>query len=366
MSWAEDLSRIDSEGCRRRLGSLKGAVGADFTTNDSLGLSTHPALLESVKASFSKMGATGSRLLGGDSPTLRELEAALAQWLSIESALVFNSGYHANTGILPALYGPGDVVFADRLCHASLWDGIALSKASLHRFAHNDLTHLETLLKKHRPNAKRAVIVAEALFSMDGDFAPLSDLVRLKHQFGAELYVDEAHSIGAYGPTGNGLVGLLGLEKDIDFWVGTFGKAFGSYGAFVGCADILKHLLINKARPFIFSTALPQPVVAWNLAAIHLMPHLHSERQTLHRHSAQFRDHLPGTPSTSHIVPVITGSAASALALADRLHTEGFAVTAIRHPTVPKGTERIRLSLTATHSPDTLHHLLHILSETLA
>ena len=298
------------------------------------------------------MGSTGSRLLSGNSSLVEELETKIAAFKFTESALVFNSGYQLNSGIISHIVGASDVVFGDKQIHASMVEGCVRSKAKLIRFKHQSLEHLEYLLKKNRPSYKKALIMIESLYSMDGDKAPLSDLIRLSKNYKCELYVDEAHAFGVYGENGEGLVSKK-LATDISYQVGTFGKAYGSSGAFIACSESFKASLINSCKAFIYSTALPLPVVAWNLAAVELMPSLSERRQKLY-HLCAYAASLFSCNWGSYICPYIVGDSEKTVELSAALKEKGLWTLPIRPPTVQASSSRLRLSLTYWHSESDL------------
>jgi len=295
-------------------------------------------------------GSGSSRLLTGNHPAYISLENKLAEWYGTESALVFDSGYHANIGILPALTTSKDLILADKLVHASLIDGIRLSSTECVRFRHNDFEQLEAILEKRRSDYEQVFIVTESVFSMDGDRADLPKLVALKKKYDALLYVDEAHAVGVRGERGLGLAEEQGVLPDIDLLVGTFGKAVASQGAFVACNSILREYLVNTMRPLIFSTALPPASVRWTEFVMERLKGQNNERKYLDGISACLRADLASaglkTAGESHIVPLITGDNAKAVRLSAYLQENGFFVLPIRTPTVPAGSERLRFSLT--------------------
>jgi 8-amino-7-oxononanoate synthase len=286
------------------------------------------------------------------------LESAVAAFKKSEAALVFNSGHAANTGIIPALVGRGDVVFSDRLNHASIVDGILLSGARLVRYPHNDYETLASLMEKHAKG--RILIVTDGVFSMDGDIAPLDELVTLKQRHGALLMVDDAHGSGVLGERGRGSAELLGVGNDVDIQMGTFGKALGSFGAYVAVSAELRDLLINRARSFIFSTSLPPAVLAASLAAVELVqtPEGDGLREKLSANTRFFRNSLAEAgfripDGSTQIVPIVIGSAATTMQFSEALLADGIFAQGIRPPTVPAGTSRLRFTLMATHThPD--------------
>lgn len=330
----------------------------NLSANDYLGLSQHPAILKAMQAALLKegAGAGASRLVTGNRAAYAELEQAIAEWQSCEAALVFANGYMANTGVIQAVVGRDDVVFSDRLNHASIVDGILLSRAELVRYRHNDMEHLAALLHKHR-DRRRKLIVTDSVFSMDGDQAPLQELVLLKQAYGAMLMVDEAHSGGVYGSSGEGLCHELGVKDDVDIHMGTFSKAFGVYGAYLCGSRTLIDILVNKARPLIYSTALPPSLLAGIAQALILVQQEHWRRERLQAAARRFRTSLSKAGllvgsggGGSPIVPILIGGNETALQFSAMLEERGIAAVAIRPPTVPDGTARIRFTLSAAHT----------------
>jgi len=342
---------------------VKSSVYWDFTSNDYLNLSSHPELLKSIPKTLSQgFGSTGSRLLSGDYDVFHQLESNLASTFSKESALLFNSGYQANCGILPALTTDKDLIIADKLSHASIIDGLRLSQATFTRFRHNTFHHLKALLTEHREKYEQCYIVTESLFSMDGDSPNFDQLIELKKEFSCKLYVDVAHSFGCSGKSGCGLD--ESVLPHIDFIIGTFGKALGSYGAFIACDDHSKQVLINQARSFMYSTALPLPIIYWNNEALSLLPSLTKERAQLAAKARFFRSHINqlgyDSPSTYQIVPVILGSSSRSEKIADQLAELGYWVKPIRYPTVPHHQARLRFSITTGLPDDVLQSLVSV------
>lgn len=354
---ASRLSELQRQAQMRELSIIQ---GVNLCSNDYLGLSTDPRLKEALREGLEyceRTGATGSRLLSGHHAVWDKLEAEFAAFAGTEAALFFNSGFAANTGLLSALLGPGDVVFSDALNHASIIDGIRLSGVQKVIYPHSDLNFLGDTLRRHSQTGGSRVIVTESIFSMDGDRAPIRELFQLAERYGAEVIVDEAHATGACGPRGRGLVAGLGLARQTLAAVHTCGKALASAGAFICGSKTLKQFLINHARSFIFSTALP-PYLAFQVrAALRLSNSMEGEREHLASLSARLRERLCSLgfdcgASSSHIVPLVIGGNEAALDLAAALQARGFAVRAIRSPSVPPGTERLRLSLTARLTMD--------------
>ena len=327
----------------------------NLSSNDYLGLSRDTRLrkefLTRAMEEYLPLSSASSRLLTGNFPAYTELEELLASSYGKESALVFNSGYHANVGILPALADKDTLILADKLVHASLIDGIRLSGAAYKRFRHQDYEQAEHILQNSAHTYKRIILVTESIFSMDGDIADLQRLARIKKQYpNALLYVDEAHAIGVRGKRGLGIAEESGTLRDIDLLVGTFGKALASMGAFVVCSRLLHDVLVNRMRPLIFSTALPPLQVAWTSHIFRLLPRMEDRRTHLKKLSALVAQALQGQGgeiSSSHIIPYIVHDSEACLRLAESLQRKGFYCLAIRPPTVPQGTSRLRLSLTA-------------------
>lgn len=345
-----------------RLAGGDGRELRDFSSNDYLALSQHPELVAAGRAALERYGtgAGAARLLSGNFSVHQELEAAVAKLKGQAAALLFGSGYMANTGIIPALVGRDDLIFTDRLNHASIYDGCRLSGARLVRFHHNDLNHLEAQLKAKRTKGT-ALIVVESIYSMDGDRCPLREVVGLKERYGCLLMVDEAHATGVFGQGGGGVIEADGVGGAVDLAMGTFGKALGSYGAYVAGSRIMIDYLINRARSFVFSTALPPPVAAASLAAVRLVQRQPELRQELAAKVDFFKQRLrqggfDGVTGPSQIVPVLVGASAKALAAARFLREQGVFVPAVRPPTVPQGTARLRFSITRHHRSEDLAH----------
>ncbi|HHT7890253.1 8-amino-7-oxononanoate synthase [Pasteurella multocida] len=329
----------------------------NMSSNDYLGLANNEALRQAFFTQYQDqlpaLTSSSSRLLTGSFPIYDELESLMAQAFGRETALLFNSGYHANIGILPALADKKTLIVADKLVHASMIDGIRLAQCEFVRFRHHDYAHLEQILQKNDRTFERIIVVTESVFSMDGDCADLIQLVALKQRYPqVMLYVDEAHAIGVLGEKGLGLAEQQGCINQIDILVGTFGKALGSMGAYVICDQVIRDYLVNKMRPLIFSTALPPFNVAWTHFVFQQLPHLQAERAHLAQLSQYLRQAIVDIfqvpmPSESCIVPYILGDNELTVRTAQRLQQQGYYCLPIRPPTVPKGTSRIRFSLTA-------------------
>ena len=368
------LQQLTDQSVRRSLSPLESATGPIvshagrtvilLSSNDYLGLATHPEVVQAAIEATERYGtgSGASRLVSGTLPPHTSLEAALAKFKGTDASLVFGAGYLANVGVIPTLIDRGGLIIADRLCHASLIDGCRLSRADFRVFRHGDCAHLETLLRR-RVSYRSTLIITEGLFSMDGDLAPLSDLVELAERYDAMLYVDDAHGTGIMGATGRGTIEQFDLEGRIPFHMGTLSKALGSYGAYVvGSNDCVQYLL-NVARPFIFTTALPPAIAAAASAAITVIEQEPERRARLWANRHYLFNGLQNqgfrlTPTVSPILPVLIGDAAKASAFADRLLAHGVYATAIRPPTVPDDTSRIRFTVTAQHTTDQLDEAL--------
>lgn len=360
------LAELSDLATRAQLRNLEAVRGVDLSSNDYLGLATDPrmkqAVLEGV-ASATRIGSTGSRLMSGHDEVWTVLEADFARWVGAEAALFFTSGYAANMGLMRALLRPEDTVFSDSANHASLIDGIRLTICRRVIFPHLDLNFLEEELRRtvNIPGAR--VIVVESIFSMEGDRAPLANLAMLAERYNAELIVDEAHATGVRGPGGSGCVAEAGLSGHVLATVHTCGKGLASAGAFVCGSDNLRRFLINRARTFIFGTALPPYFASQVAAGMSLAKEAECERAHLMDLSGLLRNEMRSNDfdiasSDSHIVPVILGSNDAAVHFAGSLKSKGFAVRPIRPPTVPAGTARLRLSLTSKLSAVVLKDLV--------
>ncbi len=379
-----ELDSLKRQGLYRKLRTMEAGHGPRVTvggremlslaSNDYLGLACHPALRHAACAAVQRYGtgSGASRLLSGSSPLHARLEESLAAFLGCEAVLLFNSGYAANTGVLGALCDAGDLILSDSLNHASIVDGCRLSKADILIYNHRDTNHLEDLLKVNS-GYRRRWIVTEGVFSMDGDVAPLDDLAGLADTYGAEIYLDDAHGIGVLGERGRGTAARCGVEERLTLRMGTLGKAFGSYGAYVGGGRDSIDLLINRARPFIFSTALPPPVLAASAAALEIVggPEGDSLRTRLGVNVQTLVSELraagcPDMTGDTPITPLILGPVATALVVAERLFAGGIFAPAIRPPTVPEGTARIRFSVMASHGEAELARVGAILKTMLA
>jgi 8-amino-7-oxononanoate synthase len=363
-----ELARLEEASLRRVLRAVEPGGLLNFASNDYLGLAAHPALIEASRRAMAGQGtgAGASRLITGTTSAVLELEKNIATWKEKEAALVFGSGYAAALGTIPALVGKGDTVILDKLVHASLIDAARLSGATVRVFPHNRMDRLEALLGKL--SGGRVLVVTESLFSMDGDLAPLPELVEIKDRHGAWLLVDEAHATGLYGATGAGLVAEAGLSNRVEVIMGTLSKALGSVGGYIAGSRALIDWLVNRARSFIYSTALPPGVVAASLAAVELVQKAEGAalRERLRENIALFREGLAPnwtTKAPGAIQPLLCGGAAEAIALADALRQRGFLIPAIRYPTVPRQAARLRVTLSAAHTAGEIRSLTQVLAE---
>jgi 8-amino-7-oxononanoate synthase len=350
---------------------VDGKTYVNFCSNDYLGLANHPQVVAAFQAAANDfgVGSGASHLVCGHSSLHHQLELELAEFVGRDRALLFSTGYMANLGAVNALLGKNDYVFEDRLNHASLLDAGLLSGARFQRFLHNDLDNLESRLKK--AGQGRKLIVVDSVFSMDGDLAPLPELALLAQQYNAWLMVDDAHGMGVFGANGAGCAQHFKLDQQqLPIVMGTLGKAFGGFGAFVAGSAALIETLIQFSRPYIYTTALPPAVAAANLASLHLMRRDDHYRQHLHRLIAQFKTGaatlgLKLMPSCSAIQPLLVGDSVKALALSAALTEKNLLISAIRPPTVPANTARLRITLTAAHSEQHVDQLLTGLAEVL-
>ncbi|MBN1278517.1 MAG: 8-amino-7-oxononanoate synthase [Chlorobium sp.] len=344
---------------------VAGQSRLNLSSNDYLGLAEdrflRDAYSEACREQGYSMTSSSSRLLTGNHHWYEQLERELEQMYGRDAALVFNSGYHANVGILPALAGRNDLILSDRLNHASIIDGAGISGAVHLRYRHNDTSHLEELLDSAQGSYRHRFIVTESVFSMDGDLADLRKLVQLKKRYGAVLIVDEAHAAGVFGERGLGLCETTGTVADMDIIIGTFGKAFASTGAYAVMDSVIRDYLVNTMRSFIFTTALPPAVLAWSMMTLRKQSEMYGERIHLQRIAAMLRGRLADAgfevSGVSQIVPVITGSNESAVILAEKLRRAGVLGMAVRPPTVPENRARIRLSLRANLQWDDIEYI---------
>jgi len=371
----ERLEELRELGLYRRMRMVSGPQGPRVVldgkpvlllcSNNYLGLADHPRVREAAADAAMRwgVGAGASRLVSGTMRVHRKLEERLAEFKHAGTALLYGSGYLANIGVISALAGKGEVVFSDELNHASIIDGCRLSRAETFVYRHNDMDHLAWALE--RASGRGALIATDSVFSMDGDVAPLTELVELARRHRVRLVVDEAHGVGCLGPGGRGAIHEAGLEREVDVVVGTLGKALGSYGAYVTCDADLARFLVNRSRPFIFSTAPPPPAVAGALAALELLCEEPRRVERLEHNGATLRDELARegfdvSASTTQIVPLVIGDAGQAMEICERAIEQGVFAQAIRPPTVAEGTSRLRLAVMATHTKEELREAARV------
>jgi 8-amino-7-oxononanoate synthase len=373
----ERLREIRGRGLYRRMRVVSGPQGPRvlldgrpvllLCSNNYLGLADHPRVREAAAEAAMRYGAGSgaSRLVSGNMTIHRRLEEQLAEFKRSEACLLFGSGYLANVGVVSALAREGDVVFSDRLNHASIVDGCRLARAETFVYEHGDVDQLEWGLRQ--AGGRGSLIVTDGVFSMDGDLAPLEEIVELAQRFDARVMVDEAHATGAVGPGGRGSVADAGLESEVDLVIGTLGKALGSYGAYACCDGAIAKYLVNTARTLIFSTALPPPSAAAALAALELLRASPHRVERLQRNGEVLRgalqaDGVPTDPSETHIVPVVIGDPQAAVAASERLLEQGIFAQAIRPPTVPAGSSRLRLAAMASHTARELREVARVVA----
>ena len=378
---AETLAAIRARGTHRRMRVLEGVQaprmrvdGRDvllFAGSNYLDLAGHPEVVEAAARAARDWGcaAGGSRLINGNLSLHETLEEELAAFLGTEATLAFTTGYAANVGIIPSLVGRGDAVVSDELSHASIVDGCRLSRAAIRVFPHGDLQELDTALAEAAREHRRVLLAIDGVYSMDGDVAPVAEMLALARRHGALVLLDDAHGIGTLGEEGRGSSELCGVAaEEIDVLVGTLGKGLGSFGAFVAGRRSLRELLINTARSFIFSCALAPPQVAAARTALELVAREPWRRERLQANAARLRARLAErglstAPSTTHIVPVVLGDNARTMAVCQRLLERGFFSQGIRHPSVPAGTARLRLTPMATHRDEEIDALADAVAE---
>jgi glycine C-acetyltransferase/8-amino-7-oxononanoate synthase len=376
-SFKHDLAQITQAGLYRKLREISSTKGPRviidgktvllMASNDYLGFCSHPAIKKAAQDAISVWGtgAGASRLISGNISLFRELEKQLASLKKTEDALVFSTGYMANIGLLSAVGEAGDVIYSDELNHASIIDGCRMSRADVEIFPHKDTERLASLLKQGH-QFRRRIIVTDGVFSMDGDLAPLPRLVELARNHAAMIIVDDAHATGVLGNRGGGTAEHFALEGKCDIVMGTLGKALGCFGAFVAGSRELRELLINRARPFIFTTALPPAVVASALEALSLLDKEPEWRKALWENVDFFKNGLQERgfntlDSATPIIPIIVGEARQAVSISESLFQEGLFIQAIRPPTVPEGSSRLRVTITAAHTKEDLAWALEVL-----
>ncbi|HXT57514.1 MAG TPA: 8-amino-7-oxononanoate synthase [Pirellulales bacterium] len=357
------------DGPQRARLAIDGREFINFGSNDYLGLAADERLVAAASraATLNGAGAGASPLVVGHSRAVEQLEIRLAEFEAVEAALVFASGFAANAGTIAALVGPGDAVYSDALNHASIVDGCRLSRAAVHVYRHADIAHVVELLRAGG-RFRRRLIATDSLFSMDGDLAPLGDLAELARRHDCMLMIDEAHATGVFGRQGRGVAEHLGVEDGVHVRVGTLSKALGGMGGFVAGRRSLVEWLVNRARPYVFSTALAPPMAAVAQAALDIVRDEPARRQTLLARSADLRVRLEGQgwnvgTSASQIIPLLVGESARALALSAELARRGFWAPAIRPPSVPEGQARLRISLSCEHAAETIEALVAVVGD---
>ncbi len=350
--------------------TLDGAPAIDFSSNNYLGIANDPRVAQAAATQLLQSHTTGSaaaRLISGTHPAHAELERDLARFKGSEAALLFASGYAANTGTIPVVVGKHDAIYADELNHASLIDGARLSRAEVRVFPHTDLNALRAMLQDDAGKFRRQMIVVDGVFSMDGDLFPLDELVPVAREYGAWTYVDDAHATGILGAHGRGSAEHFGVEDEIDIVMGTLGKAIGTAGAFISGSATLIEYLMNRARAFIFTTAAPPALAAATREAIRIVRDEPWRRQRLAQNARLLRDglrdigHLAGGDQDGYIVPVVLGDAERTAAIGRALCERGFLVGAVRPPTVPRGRSRLRITVSTSHTREQISGLVEAL-----
>jgi glycine C-acetyltransferase/8-amino-7-oxononanoate synthase len=349
---------------------IGGARLLNFSSNNYLGLANHPAVVAAFAEHSARygVGSGASRLISGNMDVHAELDDAVARFKGTEGALTFGSGYLANLGILSTLGGPDAAIFSDELNHASIVDGCRLARARVEVYRHRDVSHLSDLLKRSR--ASRKIVVTDGVFSMDGDIAPLPDLVDVKDRHGALLVVDDAHATGVLPPNGRGTADHFGLHGRVEIQMGTFSKALGTYGAYIGASRAIVDYFVNRCRPFIFNTGLPPAIAGATIASLRLLAEEPGLLPSLWGNQRAFREEMAargrvvGSPSA--IVPILVGGDEDTMAVSKTLEARGLFVHGIRPPTVPEGTGRLRLTLMATHTREMVATAAARIDETLA
>jgi 8-amino-7-oxononanoate synthase len=376
----EEIKNLKKKGLYRNLRTVEGGQDSSvvmngrkvlmLSSNNYLGLANHPDLKKaSIDAALRwGTGSGGSRLISGNMEIHRALEKELALFKGTERALLFSSGYHANVGVISALVGEGDLILSDELNHASIIDGCRLSKAEVRVYKHADVTSLERMLKGSS-RFRRRLIITDSVFSMDGDIAPLPDIVDLAEKYSAQLMVDDAHGTGVLGEKGKGAVDHFGLGRKVEIQMGTLGKALGSFGAYIAGSEDLVHYLVNKARSLIYTTALPPPVCGAGLAALKILSERPDLITRLRNNNTYFRKGMKHLgylvpEGETPIIPLVFRDPAATMEMAQRLLDEGVYVQGIRPPTVPDGTSRLRITLMATHTKEHLDFGLRAFEKT--
>jgi 8-amino-7-oxononanoate synthase len=376
------LGDIAARGTHRRMRVLTGGQGPRmvvdgrevllFAGSNYLDLARHPEVVAAAREAAAQAGcaAAGSRLINGNHALHEALEAELAGFHRREAGLVFSTGYMANVGLIPALVGQGDLLVSDALNHASIVDGARLARADVEVFPHGDVARLEEILARAASTHRHVLVAVDGVYSMDGDVAPLRAIAPVCRRYGAILMVDDAHGTGTLGDGGRGSAELEGVLDEVDILMGTLGKSLGSFGAFVVGSARLRELLVNTARSFIFSCALAPPAVAAARAALRVVEAEPERRAALQRNAARLRERLgahglPTDPSTTHIVPVVIGGNAATMSVCEALLERGFYAQGIRHPSVPEGTARLRITPMASHTTEEVDALADAVAEEL-
>ena len=377
---SQELAALAGAGLRRTLRALHGRAGAtiadgsrvlrDFSSNDYLGLASDPRLADAAAAALEAAGtgAAAARLISGHHELHEKLEGTIARFTGAEGALLFPSGYMANVGVVPALVGRGDAIYSDLLNHASLIDGCRLSRAALHLLPHADIAALERALERQRGQYRRRLIVIEGIYSMGGDLYPLDALVPLARRHDAWIYLDDAHGVGVLGPSGRGSAEHWGVASEIDVVMGTLGKACGVAGAFVAGSRALVDYLTNRARAFVYTTGSPPALAAAAIEALDIVAREPERRARLRANARRLRAGLAARgmpadgPEDGHIVPVMIGASDETMRVSAALDAAGFLVGAIRPPTVPDGTARLRITVSAAHDAQAIDGLLEALA----
>jgi len=380
----EALEHIRAQGTHRRLRELGGPQASNvriegrpvvhFAGSNYLDLAHHPEVVQAAAEAAAAYGCAvgGSRLICGNLELHTALEDELASFLGFEAALVYSSGYMANLGVLPCLLRPGDVVLSDALNHASIVDACRLSRAEVEVFAHGDTADLARCLRAAAGRqGRRVLLVLDGVYSMDGDLAPLPQMIALAREYGALVMLDDAHGFGTLGEHGRGAAELLGVQEGVDIYVGTLGKALGSFGAFVAGSRRFRELLVNASRTFIFTCALAAPAVAAARAALAIVKREPGRRLALGDNAALLRAQLASygistEPSTTHIVPIILRDNALTMGVSERLLERGFYAQGIRHPSVPHGSARLRATLMSSHTRDEIVQFAAAVAEEIA
>ncbi len=358
----KDLKRTSVPVAILKKGKIKvgGQTYCNLSSNDYLGFSSHPDLCATLKNGADiASSSSASPLITGYTNLHKKLERAISRLKNKPAALIFSSGWQTNVGVIDSLVTKGDAIFCDRLSHASIIDGCRLSGARMFRFRHNNLDHLKTLLQKHRNHYKEALIITESVFSMEGDLAPLQQIADLKNKYKCLLMVDEAHATGLFGENGSGVVDKFKVHNEVDIIMGTFSKALAGLGGYIATSKTLRDYLLNSCRSYIFSTSLPPSIVLGNTRSIELLVKEHRRATSLLENASWLRSELKNdgftVMGTSQIIPIIFRTPKKAIDISKKLKKRGWWVVPVRPPTVPKGSSRLRISLSYDHSRSQLN-----------